>query len=90
MSPDELKQQILDAYGFDDWTPEERAVFDAWGRVEDALKAEREAFAASIPARANAIAPHLPELIAAKFPELADGIAALVEAGITFEWRTDG
>lgn len=67
-----LKQQILDAYGFDQWPPQEQAIFEVWGRIEDALRAEREAFAEGIVARANALAPRLPGLVA---------------GGLRFEWR---
>ena len=87
VTDDELKRQILDAYGYDDWTQEERDLFDAEVRLDEALKAEREAFAAAIPARMKALAPQLPELVAATYPELADGMKALAEAGVWFEWK---
>lgn len=84
---DLLKRQILEAYGFDEtMTPQDRELWDAYGRLMDALKREEEAAAARVIGNAKAITAYInahPDIL----DELTPGAGAVMaEHGLRFEW----
>lgn len=74
-----LRRQILEAYGFNEatMTPEDRALWDAYGRVMDAVDAWDKASAANVMALAKAAPGWATERMrqAGELPE-----------GLHFEW----
>jgi hypothetical protein len=80
---EQVKRHVLEAYGFDDpdsLTPEERAVWDATGRLAELEQAVRAADEARVIGNLKALAPRMPEL-------LREHMGIEVPDGMRFEFR---
>lgn len=56
---EKVRRQIWDAYGLDEMTPDERAAFDTYGRIMEALRTEEHMFIQAVQADANRFAETL-------------------------------
>lgn len=79
-------QQIWDAFGLDDMTPEERAFWDAYNRAMDAFQRSEDEAAAAVIRNAKAVAAWTNENPAV-LDEIAPGAGTVMaELGLRFEW----
>lgn len=83
MAENEHKQQILDAFGLDDMTDEERAYWEAYDRFAEASRRYDDQVRAAVLENAKAIADAMPEILARERPDLGN----LRELGLRFELR---
>lgn len=81
-----LRQQIWDAFGLDDMTPEERAFWDAYNSAMDAFQRSEEESAAAVIRNAKAVAAWINENPVVLNEIMPGAGAVMAEHGLRFEW----
>jgi hypothetical protein len=84
-----LQRQILKAYGLDNLTPDERAVWDAYNRAMDAVDAVHKASEAQVLRNGKAVTAYInanPTIL----DDLMPGASAVIaKLGLHFELSTE-